>query len=78
MAREAWCLRVPKSEGERRRLELLEEGLLDTSLILKREGDELLLPLTESRGGCGRSVFEEAPERPDLPRHDLIGGIAVL
>ena len=78
MAREAWCLRVPRSEGEKRRLELLREGLLDTSLLLKREGNELLLPLTESRGGCGRALFEEAPERPDLPRHDLIGGIAVL
>ena len=28
--------------------------------------------------GCGRALFEEAPARPDLPRHDLIEGIAVL
>ncbi|HMA04907.1 MAG TPA: methyltransferase [Methanomicrobiales archaeon] len=78
MAREGWCLRVPRSKGEERRLELLREGLLDTSLLLKREGDELLLPLKEPRDGCGRALFEEAPDRPDLPRHDLIGGIAVL
>jgi tRNA (guanine37-N1)-methyltransferase len=76
--REGWCLRVPKSEGERRRLELLRKGLLDTSLLLRREGDGLLLPLKEPCDGCGRALFEEAPERPELPRHDLIGGIAVL
>jgi tRNA (guanine37-N1)-methyltransferase len=78
MVREAWCLRVPKTEGEERRLGLLREGVLDTSLFLKKEGDELLLPLREPCDGCGRALFEEAAERPDLPRHDLIGGIAVL
>jgi tRNA (guanine37-N1)-methyltransferase len=76
--REGWCLRVPKSEGEKQRLRLLREGLLDGSLLLRREGDELLLPVKEPCEGCGRALFDEAPEQPDLPRHDLIGGIAVL
>jgi tRNA (guanine37-N1)-methyltransferase len=78
MVREGWCIRVPKSGGERRRLELLREGLLDTTLLVRREGDELLLPVKEPCEGCGRALFEEVPGRPDLPRHDLIGGIAVL
>ena len=78
MVREAWCVRIPRSAGEERRLELLREGRLDTSLLLRREGDELLLPLNGPCNGCERALFEEVPERPDLPRHDLIGGIAVL
>jgi tRNA (guanine37-N1)-methyltransferase len=78
MVREGWCIRVPKSGGERRRLELLREGVLDTTLLVRREGEELLLPVKEPCEGCGRALFEEVPERPDLPRHDLIGGIAVL
>lgn len=78
MVREGWCLRVPKSAGEKRRLELLREDLLDTSLLLQKDGDHLLLPLKEPCEGCGRAFFEEIPERPDLPSHDLIGGIAVV
>ncbi|MDD1661525.1 MAG: class I SAM-dependent methyltransferase family protein [Methanomicrobiales archaeon] len=78
MVREGWCLRVPKSIGEKKRQELLKEGLLDTGLVLCTDGDDLLLPLREPCGGCERALFEEVPERPDLPRHDLIGGIAVL
>jgi tRNA (guanine37-N1)-methyltransferase len=78
VVREGWCLRVPKSAGEKRRRELLKEGLLDTGLVLCTDGDDLLLPLREPRDGCERALFEELPERPDLPRHDLIGGIAVI
>jgi tRNA (guanine37-N1)-methyltransferase len=78
MVREAWCLRVPKSAGEKRRRELLAEGVLDTGLVLRSDQDDLLLPLREHREGCERAPFEEVPERPALPRHDLIGGIAVM
>jgi tRNA (guanine37-N1)-methyltransferase len=78
MVREGWCLRVPKSDGEKKRLELLKDDLLDTGLLLRSDGDHLLLPLREARGGCEKAIFEEVPERPDLPRHDLIGGIAVI
>jgi tRNA (guanine37-N1)-methyltransferase len=78
MVREGWCLRVPKSAGEKWRRELLKEGSLDTGLVLCTDGGDLLLPLREPREGCERALFEELPERPDLPRHDLIGGIAVI
>ena len=78
MVRESWCLRVPKSAGEKERQRLLKEGLFDTSLLLGPDGDDLLLPLKEPCQGCERALFEEIPERPDLPRHDLIGGIAVI
>jgi tRNA (guanine37-N1)-methyltransferase len=78
MVREGWCLRVPRPEGEKQRLRLLKGGHLDTSLLLRRDGADLLLPVKEPCEGCERALFDEAPERPDLPRHDLIGGIAVL
>jgi tRNA (guanine37-N1)-methyltransferase len=78
VVRETWCLRVPKSAGEKRRRELLEEGLLDTTLLLRLDEDSLFLPLIEPCEGCERALFEEIPDRPDLPRHDLIGGIAVI
>jgi len=78
MVKEGWCLRVPKSAGEKWRRELLKEGLLDTGLVLHSDGDDLLLPLREPREGCERALFDEVPDRPDLPRHDLIGGIAVI
>jgi tRNA (guanine37-N1)-methyltransferase len=78
MVREAWCIRVPKSGGEKRRLELLREGLLDPTLVIRTEGDELLFPVKKPCEGCGKALFGEIPERPDLPRHDLVGGIAIL
>jgi tRNA (guanine37-N1)-methyltransferase len=76
--REGWCLRVPKKEGEKRRLQLLREGLLDGTLLIGRDGDDLLLPVKEPCDGCERALLEEAPAQPDLPRHDLVGGIAIL
>jgi tRNA (guanine37-N1)-methyltransferase len=76
--REGWCLRVPKPDGEKKRLRLLREGLLDGSLVLRRDGEDLLLPVREPCEGCERALFDEAPPRPDLPRHDLVGGIAIL
>jgi len=78
VVREAWCLRVPKSAGEEWRRRLIREGLLEPGLLLRADGSDLLLPLRGSREGCGRALFEEVPARPDLPRHDLIGGIAVI
>ena len=78
MTREGWCIRVPKSHGERRRRELIARGLLDSSLVPRAEGDHLLLPVREPCEGCEQALFEEVHERPALPRHDLIGGIAVL
>jgi tRNA (guanine37-N1)-methyltransferase len=78
MVREAWCVRVPRSGGERRRLGLLREGLLDTTLLLRKDGDDLLLPVKEPCEGCVRALFDEVPEKPDLPRHDLVGEIALL
>ena len=75
---EQWCIRVPAQRGEEVRRELIEEGVLDLSLKVRREGSTLLLPVTEPREGAERCDFEPQPGRQVLPRHELVGGIAIM
>ncbi|MDD1660267.1 MAG: methyltransferase domain-containing protein, partial [Methanomicrobiales archaeon] len=75
---EQWCVRVALSEGERVRRELKEQGLLDPDLRPRAEGDTLLLPVTTDPGDGTRARFTAIPTRSELPRHELIGGIAVM
>ncbi len=53
----AWCVAVPKAQGEGVRKQLLERGLLLKHLRIVREGDLLLLP-TASRVDVGFPVDE--------------------
>jgi tRNA (guanine37-N1)-methyltransferase len=73
-----WCIRVPVQQGEEMRQVLIEEGVLDLSLKVRREDTLLLLPVTERREGAERHDFEPLPERRVLPRHELVGGIAIM
>ena len=75
---EQWCIRVPAQRGEEVRRELIEEGTLDLSLKVRREGSTLLLPVTEHRESAERCDFEPQPGRQILPRHELVGGIAIM
>ena len=75
---EQWGVRVPALEGEPLRQALLREGALDLSLKVLREGMDLILPLTAEREGAARFFFEPQPGRVPLPRHELVGGIAIL
>jgi len=75
---EQWCVRVTLSEGERVRRELKEQGRLDPDLRPRADGDTLLLPVTADHGDGARARFEAIPLRSELPRHELIGGIAVM
>jgi tRNA (guanine37-N1)-methyltransferase len=75
---EQWCVRVALSEGEHVRRDLKEQGLLDPDLRPRAEGDTLLLPVTADHGEGARARFTAFPIRSELPRHDLIGGIAVM
>ena len=75
---EQWCIRVPMQRGEEVRRELIEEGTLDLSLKVRREGSTLLLPVTEHRESAERCDFEPQPGRQILPRHELVGGIAIM
>lgn len=78
MTVEQWGIRVPAREGETTRRALIDEGALDLSLKVRRDGDALLLPLLEWREGAEQCTFEQSPERVVLPRHELVGGIAII
>jgi tRNA (guanine37-N1)-methyltransferase len=75
---EQWCIRVPAQLGEKLRRSLIDEGVLDLSLKVRRDGSTLILPVTEPREGAQRCEFESLPERLVLPRHELVGGIAIM
>jgi tRNA (guanine37-N1)-methyltransferase len=75
---EQWGIRVPAQQGEKLRRSLIDEGVLDLSLKLRRDGSTLMLPVTEPREGAQRCEFESMPERQVLPRHELVGGIAIM
>jgi tRNA (guanine37-N1)-methyltransferase len=75
---EQWGIRVPAQLGEKLRRSLIDEGVLDLSLKVRRDGSTLLLPVTEPRKGAERCKFEPMPERLVLPRHELVGGIAIM
>jgi len=75
---ERWCLVVSGQEAEERRRRLLEAGLLDRRYRPRQEGGTVLLPLTDEFPGAVRREFEAVPERPNLPRHEIVGGIAIM
>ncbi len=75
---EQWCIRVPVQRGEELRRALIEEGVLDLSLKVRREGPMLLLPVTYRREEAVRDDFESQQDRWVLPRHELVGGIAIM
>jgi tRNA (guanine37-N1)-methyltransferase len=75
---EQWAIRVPARKGETTRRALIDEEALDLSLKVRRDGDCLLLPLLDWREGAEQCLFEQNPERVVLPRHELVGGIAIM
>jgi tRNA (guanine37-N1)-methyltransferase len=75
---EQWGVRVPARQGEKTRQALIREGALDVSLKVLRDGDDLILPLSGPRNDAEQFEFEAHPGRDPLPRHELVGGIAIL
>ncbi|MGC9436147.1 MAG: class I SAM-dependent methyltransferase [Methanomicrobiales archaeon] len=74
-----WGVAVPKAQGESHRRRLREQGVLDPTLRPRVEGDTLLLPVREPVPGAREYLFVPFdPRGPPLPRHELIGGIAVM
>jgi tRNA (guanine37-N1)-methyltransferase len=78
MTVEQWGIRVPIRQGEVVRQELIREGVFDTSLRVLHDGDALVLPILDGRESARRFTFQPVPGRPVLPRHELVGGIAIL
>jgi tRNA (guanine37-N1)-methyltransferase len=60
------------------RQSLIREGALDASLKVLRDGNDLILPVLSERDSADRYEFEAHPGRDPLPRHELVGGIAIL
>ena len=71
-------MRVPARDGEETRQALIRGGALDPSLKVYREGVDLILPLLEELEGAAWFEFEVHPGREPLPRHELVGGIAIM
>ncbi len=78
MGEEQWAVRVPKSRGEEERQRLAREGLLDYSLKPRTDGDALLIPVISELEGAELAIFPVREPRPELPRHELVGGIAIM
>jgi tRNA (guanine37-N1)-methyltransferase len=57
---------------------LLRKGILDLTLKILHDGDYLVFPVLEENEGISRYVFEDQPGRIALPRHELVGGIAIM
>jgi tRNA (guanine37-N1)-methyltransferase len=75
---EQWGVRIPAWEGEAMRQVLIREGVLDVSLKVLRDKSDLILPITGPRVDAEQFEFEAHPGREPLPRHELVGGIAIL
>ncbi|MGA2917834.1 MAG: class I SAM-dependent methyltransferase family protein [Methanoregula sp.] len=73
-----WGVRVPARQGEETRQALIREGALDASLKLIHDGDSLILPVLEEREGAEWCGFQAHPGRESQPRHELVGGIAIM
>lgn len=78
MVRESRCIKVLKSGGEKTRRRLAEEGVLDNSLRPFSDASHLYFPVIKDLPEAQTATFEERPEEASLPRHELIGGIAVM
>lgn len=73
-----WGLRAPVQEAEKTRKWLKDASLLDPSYKTAREADDILFPVIPGTPGAEPWLFETRPERKALPRHELVGGIALL
>lgn len=76
---EQWAVRVPRAHGEETRQKLILEEKLDFHLKPRSDKTFVTFPVTSGNEGDLREVFRAHQEREeDLPRHDLIGSIAIL
>ncbi len=73
-----WYLEVARERAEEVRRSLWESGLLDRSLRPRSEGDTVLFPVVRWCEGAREGEFEVHTPPVMLPRHELIGGIAVM
>lgn len=75
---ETWAVRVKRQNGETKRQELIRDGTLDRTRRPIADGADLLIPVTGSPPGTERATFPEMQTRTTLPRHEQVGGIAIM
>ena len=82
---ETLCIRVPKTEGELTRKQLIELLLLDNNLKIRSDEGDLLIPVLKPIEGLGileKDVFEIAQHQNPLTQvpgaYELIGDIAII
>ena len=73
-----WYVAAPRAHAEAIRRTLLGSGLLDPLHKPRQEGDFVRFPVVSWCEGAEEGEFEPVPGHPVLPRHELIGGIAVM
>lgn len=78
MQRRQWYIRVNRSKGETTRRSLIDRNLLDRELKILSVDSSLLIPVTEEIEGAESTLFEEFHSKEELPRHEQIGGLAVM
>lgn len=66
----SWCVKVPREEGESIRKKLLEGGLLEASLKIRKDGDQLLIPITNPEALENMNPILEEFEERDVPETD--------
>jgi tRNA (guanine37-N1)-methyltransferase len=78
MGDQQWCLPVCRDGAEEIRRTLLDKGILDRTRKIRADGAKLLFPIRIWQEGAIKAEFEPLRQRAELPRHELIGGIAIL
>jgi tRNA (guanine37-N1)-methyltransferase len=73
-----WYIAAPRADAEVTRRALLASGFLDPSHKPRQEGNFVRFPIISWCEGAEEGEFEPVPGQPILPRHELIGGIAVM
>jgi tRNA (guanine37-N1)-methyltransferase len=76
--REQWGLPVRRDQAEAVRESLARDRLLDTRLRPRQEGDRVIFAVIRELEGSVRAMFDERPEKPLLPSHEMVGGIAIM
>jgi tRNA (guanine37-N1)-methyltransferase len=75
---EQWCIIVQKLRAEETRKDLLREGILDRTLKPGHVDEFVLFPIIREVKNAKRATFEAQKGPEILPRHEMIGGIAIM
>ncbi|EHQ34986.1 methyltransferase [Methanoplanus limicola DSM 2279] len=78
MPEKCWGIKVKKIIGEETRQRLIADGNLHPDFKPKKDSEHLYFPVKEKIPDSETFEFEARSVKQELPRHELIGGIAVI